>query len=153
LFSVYNLIKCVFAFFISDSTLTQTTKTYFCITFAQLHTFFTFYATSRCKNWWQWVFSSNVTLDMVTLTNFVKDFNFCGGLYFDSLVAKPLIELYYNSSCNFWQSNDLQKVQYETDLLGPMHSYLYRTKWRWLKWNGSEKRWLLKRGFNKMGLN
>jgi hypothetical protein len=34
-----------------------------------------------------WSFSSNVTSDMVTLTNFVTDFNFCGGLYFDSLVA------------------------------------------------------------------
>ncbi len=39
-------------------------------------------------------FSSNVTLDTVTLTNFVKDFNFCGRLCFDSLVAKPLSDLY-----------------------------------------------------------
>jgi hypothetical protein len=31
--------------------------------------------------------SSNVTLDAVTLANFVKNFSFCGGLYFDSLVA------------------------------------------------------------------
>ncbi len=39
-------------------------------------------------------FSSNVTSDTVTFTNFVKNFNFCGGLYFDSLVAKPLSNLY-----------------------------------------------------------
>ncbi len=50
-------------------------------------------------------FSSNVTSDTVTLTNFVKTFNFCGRLYFDSLVAKPLSDLYYDSSSNF-QSND-----------------------------------------------
>ncbi len=34
-------------------------------------------------------FSSNIILDMVTLTNFVKSFNFCGRLCCDSLVAKP----------------------------------------------------------------
>jgi hypothetical protein len=39
----------------------------------------------------QWGFSSNVTLDTVTLTNFVKNFDLCGGLYFDSLVAKPVL--------------------------------------------------------------
>jgi len=32
-------------------------------------------------------FSLNVALNTVTLTNFIKDFNFCGGLYFNSLVA------------------------------------------------------------------
>ncbi len=63
-------------------------------------------------------FSSNITLDTVTLTNFVKNFNFCGGLYFDSQVAKPLSDLNYNSSSNF-QSNDWQKVQYNTDFLKP----------------------------------
>jgi hypothetical protein len=35
-------------------------------------------------------FSSNITFDMVTLTNFVKNFNLGGRLYFNSLVAKPL---------------------------------------------------------------
>jgi len=34
-------------------------------------------------------FSSNVTSDTVTLTNFVKNSNFCGRLCCDSLVAKP----------------------------------------------------------------
>ncbi len=57
-------------------------------------------------------FSSNVILDRVTLTNFIKNFNFCGGLYFDSLVAKPLSDLYYDSSSNFqdnnWQKSPLQ---------------------------------------------
>ncbi len=50
-------------------------------------------------------FSSNNTSDMVALTNFVKNFNFCGRLYFNSLVAKPLSDLYYDSSSKF-QSND-----------------------------------------------
>ncbi len=92
-------------------------------------------------------FSSNVTSDMVALTNFIKNFNFCGRLYFDSLVAKPLSDLYFDSNSNFWQSNDWQKVQYNTDLLSPMHGYLHRTKWCWLKQKGGEKKWLLKRGF------
>jgi hypothetical protein len=81
-------------------------------------------------------FSSNVTSDMVTLTNFVKNFNFCDGLYFDSLLAKALSDLYYGSTTNF-QSNNWQKVQYNTDLLNQRHGYLYRTKWRWLKRNES----------------
>jgi hypothetical protein len=81
-------------------------------------------------------FSSNLTSNMVTLTNFIKNFNFCGGLYFHSLVAKPLSNLYFDSRSNF-QSNDWQKVQYNTDLLNQRHGYLYRTKWRWLKWNES----------------
>jgi hypothetical protein len=46
-------------------------------------------------------FSSNVTSEMVTLTNFVKIFNFCGRLYFDSLVAKPLSNLYIESNSKF----------------------------------------------------
>ncbi len=46
-------------------------------------------------------FSSNATSDTVALINFVKNFNFCGRLYFDSLVAKPLSNLYYDSSSNF----------------------------------------------------
>ncbi len=50
-------------------------------------------------------FSSNVTSDMVTLTNFIKNFNFCGRLYCDSLVAKPLSNLNYDGSSNF-QGND-----------------------------------------------
>ena len=54
----------------------------------------------------QWAFLLNITSDTVTLTNFVKNFNFCGGLYFDSLVAKPLSNLYYDSRCNFQQSNN-----------------------------------------------
>ncbi len=54
---------------------------------------------------------------MVTLTNFIKNFNFCRGLYFDSLVAKPLSDLYYHSRSNFQQSNEWTKVQYNTDLL------------------------------------
>jgi len=52
-----------------------------------------------------WVFSSNVTSYIVILTNFIKDFNFCGRLYFNILVAKPLSDLYSDSSSNF-QSND-----------------------------------------------
>jgi hypothetical protein len=43
---------------------------------------------------------------MVTLTDFIKNFNFCAKLYFDSLVAKPLSDLYYDSSSDFQQSND-----------------------------------------------
>ncbi len=39
-----------------------------------------------------------------------------GVLYFDSLVAKPLSDLYYDSSSNFQQSNEWQKVQFNTDL-------------------------------------
>ncbi len=75
-------------------------------------------------------FSSNITSDTVTLIKFVKNFNLCGGLYFDSLVAKPLSHLYYDSSSNF-QSNDWQKVQYNTDLLSQKHGYLNRAKWHW----------------------
>ncbi len=77
---------------------------------------------------------SNITSGMVALTNFINDFNFCGRLYFDSLVAKPLSDLYYDSSSNF-QSNDWQKVKYNTDLLNQRQGYLYRTKRCWLKWN------------------
>jgi hypothetical protein len=51
-------------------------------------------------------FSSNVTLDTVTLTNFIKNFNFCGRLYFNSLVAKPLSDLYCDSSSNFQRMTD-----------------------------------------------
>ncbi len=43
----------------------------------------------------------------------------------NSLVAKPLSDLYYDSSSNF-QSNDRQQVQYDTDLLNPRQGYLYR---------------------------
>ncbi len=57
--------------------------------------------------------SYNVTSDTVTLTNF------------DSLVAKSLSDLHYNSSTNF-QSNAWQKVQYNTDLLKQKQGYLYR---------------------------
>ncbi len=70
-------------------------------------------------------FSSNVTSDMVTLTNIVKNFNFCGRLYCDSVVAKPLSDLYCNSSFNF-QSNNWQQAQYNTDLIKWKWSYLYR---------------------------
>ena len=69
-------------------------------------------------------FSSNVASDMVALTNFVKNFNFCGGLYFDSLLAKPLSDLYNNSSSNFQQSNDWQKVQFNTDLVSILQQSL-----------------------------
>ncbi len=74
-------------------------------------------------------FSSNVPL---------RD-NFCGGLYFNSLVAKPLSDLHDDSSFNFQQSNDWQKVQFNTDLLSQRHGYLYRAKWQWLKWNKGMK--------------
>jgi len=85
-------------------------------------------------------FSSNITSDMVILTNFIKNFNFCGRVFFDILVAKPLSDLYSDSSSNF-QSNDWQKVQFNTDLLNQKHSYLYREngihyKWSSVKWNG-----------------
>jgi hypothetical protein len=72
-------------------------------------------------------FSSNITSDMVTLTNFVRDFNFCCRLYGDNLVAKPLSNLYCDSSSNF-QGNDWQQVQYNTDLLKQKQSYLYRNE-------------------------
>ncbi len=55
-----------------------------------------------CNNYFmQLGFSSNATSDTVALTNFVKNFNFCGRLYFNSLAAKPLSDLYYDSSSNF----------------------------------------------------
>jgi hypothetical protein len=65
--------------------------------------------------------------DTVTLTKFVKNFNLYGRLYSDSLVAKHLSNLYSDSSSNF-QSNDWQKVQYNTDLLKQKRSYLYRNE-------------------------
>ena len=46
-------------------------------------------------------FSSNVTSDTVTLINFVRNFNFCCRLYGDNQVAKPLSNLYCDSSSNF----------------------------------------------------
>jgi hypothetical protein len=46
-------------------------------------------------------FSSNVPSDTVALTYFIKNFNFCSRLYFDSLVAKPLSKLYFDSRSNF----------------------------------------------------
>ncbi len=49
-----------------------------------------------------------------------------GGLCFDSLVAKPLSRLYYDSGSDFQQSNDWQKVQFNTDLLHKRQCYLYR---------------------------
>ncbi len=69
-----------------------------------------------------------------------------GRLYFDSLVDKHLSNLYNDSSANFQQSNDFQKVQFNTDLLSQRYGYLYRTKWRWLECMKSVK-WLLKRNF------
>ncbi len=76
-------------------------------------------------------FSSDVNSDTVALTNLVKNFNFCGGLYFNRLVAKPLSDLYSDSSSHF-QSNDWQQVQYNTDLLNQRHGYLCREEWRQL---------------------
>ncbi len=63
----------------------------------------------------QFGFSSNVPLWVTS-----------DGLYFDSLVAKPLSNLYDDSSSNFQQSNDWQKVQFNTDLLKQKQGYLYR---------------------------
>ena len=65
----------------------------------------------------QFGFSSNIPLRVIS-----------GRLYFDSLVAKPLSALYYDSSSNFQQSNDWQKVQFNTDLLSQRRCYLYRAK-------------------------
>jgi len=66
-------------------------------------------------------FSSNIPLWVTS-----------GGVYFDSLVAKPLSILYYDSS--FQQSNDLQKVHFNTDFLKWKQGYLY-TKYRsWLNY-------------------
>ncbi len=73
-------------------------------------------------------FYSNVASDAVALTNFIKICNFYGGLCFDSLMAKPLTDLYNNISSNFWQSNDWQKVQYNTDLIKWKRGYLYRNE-------------------------
>ncbi len=39
------------------------------------------YTNSVLHRFVQWGFSSNVTLDTVALTIFVRLFNFCGGLY------------------------------------------------------------------------
>ncbi len=69
-----------------------------------------------------------------------------GRLYLDSLVAKHLSDLYDDSSANFQQSDEWQKVQFNADLLSQRYGYLYRTKWRWLKCKKSVK-WLLKRDF------
>ncbi len=93
-------------------------------------------------------FSSNVASDTVTLTNLIKNFNFWGRLYSDSLVAKPLSNLYYDSHSNFQQSNDWQKVQYKTDLLILRHGYLYRAKLHWLKWKINYKVIIKKGVFN-----
>ncbi len=67
------------------------------------------------------------------LSNIIQNFNFCGKLYFDSIVAKTLSDLYSDSSSNFQQSNDWQNVQYNTSILIPIQGYLYRAKWHWLK--------------------
>jgi hypothetical protein len=60
-------------------------------------------------------FSSNVPL-RVTLS-------ISGRLYFDSLVAKPLNNLYNDSWSYFEQSNDWQKVLLKTDLLTQRHGF------------------------------
>ncbi len=44
-----------------------------------------------------------------------------------SLVAKPLGNLYYDSSSNF-QSNDQQQVQFNTDLFKQEQRNLYRNE-------------------------
>ncbi len=43
-----------------------------------------------CRQFYSFVqlgFTSNVASDMIAMTNFVKNFNFSGRLYFDNLVA------------------------------------------------------------------
>ncbi len=64
---------------------------------------------------------------MVALTNFVKLFKFCGGLYSLQSSGQTLGDLYCNSSSNF-QSNDQQQVQYNTDLLKQKLRNLYRNE-------------------------
>ncbi len=58
-----------------------------------------------------------------------------GRMYCDSLVAKPLSDLYYNNCSNCQQSNNWQKVQFNSDLLNQRHGNLYIAKWHWLKQN------------------
>jgi len=48
-----------------------------------------------------------------------------GRLYLDSLVAKHLSDLYNDSSANFQQSNDWQKVQFDADLSSQRHTGIY----------------------------
>jgi len=62
----------------------------------------------------QWGFSSNVTSDMVALTNFIMLFNFCGRLYSLQSSWQTLSDQYSKSSSNY-QSNEWQQVQYNTD--------------------------------------
>ncbi len=58
----------------------------------------------QCANYFmQLGFSSIVPLQVTS-----------GRLYYDSLVTKPLSNLYDNSSYNFQQSNNWQKVQFNT---------------------------------------
>ncbi len=78
-------------------------------------------------------FPSNITLDIVTLPNFFK--NHCGRLYFDSLVAKPLSDMYYDSSSNF-QTNDWQKVQYNTQRQLFIQSKMALIANQMAKWDG-----------------
>ncbi len=68
---------------------------------------------TNCNIFVQLGFSSKVPLGVTP-----------GGLYFESLVAKPLSDLYYDSSSNFQQSNGRQKVQNNTDLLKRKCAYL-----------------------------
>ncbi len=62
---------------------------------------------------------------VLVLTNFVKNSNFVVDCFLNSLVAKPLSDLYCDSSSNF-QSNGWQQVQYNTDLQKQMQENLYR---------------------------
>ncbi len=55
---------------------------------------------TTATNFVQLGFSSNITSDTKTLTNFIKNFNFCGRQYFNSLVAKPLSNLFSDGSSN-----------------------------------------------------
>ncbi len=61
------------------------------------------------------------------LTNFIKNYNFCGRLFSQQSSGQTLNDLYYDSSSNF-QSNDWQQIQYNTDLLKQRQTNLNRNE-------------------------
>jgi hypothetical protein len=87
-------------------------------------------------------FSSNVTLDMVALTNFVKLFNFCGRLYPYSLVAKPLSNLCCD--CNSRVTTDNKSSAILIYWIKAMAIYTEKIGIDYKSWN--EMKWLIKMG-------
>jgi hypothetical protein len=54
----------------------------------------------------KYVWAGKQKIPNLNLKSIDINIDFCGGLYFDSLVAKPLSDLYYDSSSNFQESYD-----------------------------------------------